>query len=153
MLINLKCYFNQSFISPSIYDPLKNWQGGGIKTKWFLQHYLTLLFLGTPIFCLQALIRHILMLTNLNQYLTLLSVLLLFGCVLILSPFGFLTTYLHKIWNFHKVFVWIRNLKLQRCFKHVKWQIQEVFKIVTLSNWTGEAAEPAASWFLPPWPV
>ena len=65
MLTNLNCYFNLSFVRPSVRLIIKKLRGGGIKT-----HYYFVLFSqqNTYLFWFETLIRHIQMLTHLNCY-------------------------------------------------------------------------------------
>ena len=42
MLTNLNCYFNLSFVRPSVRLVIKKLRGGGIKTQQFLDNYFAL---------------------------------------------------------------------------------------------------------------
>ena len=50
MLTNLNCYFNLSFVRPSVRLVIKKLRGGGIKTQQFLDYYFAPFFNRTQIF-------------------------------------------------------------------------------------------------------
>ena len=69
MLTNLNCYFNLSFVRPSVRLVIKKLRGGGIKTQKFFA-LLFCCFFSTEhmFFWFHSLIRHIQMLNHLNCY-------------------------------------------------------------------------------------
>ena len=69
MLTNLNCYFNLSFVRPSVRLVIKKLKGGGIKTQKFFA-LLFCCFFSTEhmFFWFHSLIRHIQMLNHLNCY-------------------------------------------------------------------------------------
>ena len=106
MLTNLNCYFNLSFVRPSVRLVIKKLKGGGIKTQKFFA-LLFCCFFSTEhmFFWFHSLIRHIQMLNHLNCYFNMSfvrpSVRLVINRLCIdSSPSQFLNDFLAKNLNF-----------------------------------------------------
>ena len=151
MLTNLNCYLNQVFCPPICFCPLRNRGGEESRRYKILTIFGPLLYIFDRFGPFWVYVCPFGQGKLLNRSrLDSSSRGFLIGCVLIPPPLGFLTTFLYKIWNFQKVFIWILNWNLLNCFGHAKWQIQGGFIIVPLPYWTGRVSKQAASWFLPP---